>query len=344
MDTYNRSYSIRDWAIRLVLILYDAFAVNASFFLALVVRFYINGKFSELGVPYISAFFSYAPYYTMCALIVFALFQMYNMIWRVAGVNDLKRIIFANLCTFVIQMAGSRIFVRRMPTTYYVIGAVIQFVLVCLIRFIPRILFYEGIQDKKKDAIPAMIIGTGENAMILQDRIRKDASSKERIVCLLDHTSDKGSRRLFNGLPMVYGIEHLSDAIARYKIGCVFIAERSIPDSLREEISKICSKAGVELRDFIIGTERIYGRITLYELMKTANGRVRVTDAGEEHLFETAEQAAMSSSGSAFVKSVEAKGDMLDITVAKTVPSDNSGDDEWKKKYKEENGEEVTFF
>ena len=32
MDTYNRSYSIRDWAIRLVLILYDAFAVNASFF------------------------------------------------------------------------------------------------------------------------------------------------------------------------------------------------------------------------------------------------------------------------------------------------------------------------
>lgn len=158
MDLGYSQNSIRNWAIKLTLALYDAFAVNTSFFLALVVRFYINGKFSELGVPYISAFFSFAPYYTVCALIIFALFNMYNMIWRVAGINDLKRILLANVCTFLVQYIGSHVFVRRMPTSYYIIGAIIQLVLVCLIRFIPRILFYEGFQEKKKDAVPAMIL------------------------------------------------------------------------------------------------------------------------------------------------------------------------------------------
>ncbi len=344
MNTFSRSYSIRNRAVTSVLILYDIFAVNASFFLALVVRFYLNGKFSELGVPYISAFFSFAPYYTICALIVFALFRMYNMIWRVAGVNDLKRIILANICTFVIQMAGSRIFVRRMPTTYYVIGAVIQLALVCLIRFIPRILFFEGFQDRKRDAIPAMIIGVNDNASVLQDRIRRDASARERIVCMLDYRSGTESRRLFNGLPVVCGTEHMAAAIARYKIGCAFIADRSIPDTVRDEIGKICRESGVELKDFIVGTEKIYGRITLYELMKTANGRVGVTDGSGERIYGTAEQAAMSSDGASYVKTVAARGDMLEVTVARAVTPDDNENDEWKKKYEEENGEEVTFF
>lgn len=243
----------RNWTVKLVLVLYDAFVVNASFFLALVVRFYINGKFSELGVPYISAFFSYAPYYTICALIIFALFQMYNMVWRVAGINDLKRILVANVCTFLVQIIGSRLFVRRMPTTYYVIGAMIQLLLICLIRFIPRLLFYEGWQERKKDAIPAMIVGIGPDAAILQDKVRRDTTGKEKIVCLLDHSSKKDSKRLFNGVPVIYGIDNMEETIKHYGIGCVFIADRSLTGSVRREIASICSTNGVELKNFIIG-------------------------------------------------------------------------------------------
>lgn len=243
----------RNWAVKLLLLLYDAFIVNASFFLALVVRFYINGKFSELGVPYISAFFSYAPYYTVCALIIFALFQMYNMVWRAAGINDLKRILVANVCTFLVQVIGSRIFVKRMPTTYYVIGAMIQLLLICLIRFIPRLVFYEGWQERKKDAVPAMIIGVGPDAAILQDKIRRDVTGKEKIACLLDYSTKSDSKRLFNGVPVIYGIDNMAEAIKRYGIGCVFIADRSLTGSVRREIASICSTNGVELKNFIIG-------------------------------------------------------------------------------------------
>ena len=253
MRTFHIHNEIRNWVIKLVLVIYDAFVVNASFFLALVVRFYINGKFSELGVPYISAFFTFAPYYTLCALVIFALFQVYNMIWRVAGINDLKRLLLANVCTFLVQIIGSRLFVKRMPTTYYVIGAMIQLLLICLIRFIPRLLFYEGWQERKKDAIPAMIIGIGPDAAILQDKVRKDTTGKEKIVCLLDYSTKKDSKRLFNGVPVIFGLDNMPEAIKRYGIGCVFIADRSLTGTMRRDIAAICSANGVELKNFIIG-------------------------------------------------------------------------------------------
>jgi len=247
------SNKTRNRLAKLVLGIYDVFVVNASFFLALVVRFYMNGQFSELGIPYISAFFRYSPYYTICALIIFSLFQMYNMVWRVAGINDLKRILAANVCTFLVQVIGSRLFVRRMPTTYYVIGAMIQLFLICLIRFIPRLLFYECWQERKKDAIPAMIIGIGPDAAILQDKVRRDVTGKEKIVCLLDYSTKKDSKRLFNGVPIIYGIGNMAEAIKRYGIGRVFIADRSLTGTIRRDIASICSTNGVELKNFIIG-------------------------------------------------------------------------------------------
>lgn len=246
---------IENWGIRLALVLYDVFAVNASFFVALVVRFYINGQFSELAVPYISAFFSFAPYYTICALIVFCLFRMYIMVWRAAGINDLKMIFLANVCTCIIQVVGTVLFVRRMPVTYYVIGTVIQLSLVCLIRFIPRLLFHEGFQEKiSKDAIPTMIVGVGTNAMILQDQIRRGVMGKERLVCLLDYESDRGIKRVFNGLPVVYGVDNMAAVIRKYRVGCVYITERSISEEVRAGIKAVCTETGVEMHDFIIGT------------------------------------------------------------------------------------------
>lgn len=253
MNIIKSSKTIRALLIKFILVVYDVFSVNISFFIALVVRFYVNHSFSNIGIRYVPAFFQFAPYYTVCALIIFALFHMYNMVWRVAGINDLKRILVANVCTFLVQVVGSRVFVRRMPTTYYVIGAAIQLVLVCLIRFIPRLLFYEGWQEKKRGAIPAMIVGVGPDAAILQDKVRKDTAGKEKIVCLLDYSQKRDSKRLFNGVPIIYGVDNIGEAINRYGIGCVFIADRSLTGAMKRDIASICSTNGVELKNFIIG-------------------------------------------------------------------------------------------
>lgn len=337
--------SIREWIIKLILVLYDAFVVNIAFFMALIVRFYLNGSFSEIGLGYLPDFFKFAPYYTVCSIIIFFVFHMYDMVWRAAGLDDLKRILVANICTCIVQVAGTLAFTRRMPITYYVIGMVIQVVMVCLIRFIPRMLFFEGIQGKNtKDSVPSMIVGIGDNTIILQDKMRRNQVGKKKAVCILDYSYESGGNKLFNGLPIIQGIENMGTAIQKYAIGYVFIAERSLRDETYERISSICDEMGVELRDFTIDTEQRYGKITLFELMKVITGKVKVIDEGKEQQFEDGIQACKAMDGSTFVKKVEAENGLLTVSIEKNHVSNTQDNSNWMQKYEEEYNEEVTFF
>ena len=53
---------------------------------------------------YLTAFWQFAPFYTVLAIAVFAAFRLYGGMWRYAGINDMNRIILANLCTSVVQI------------------------------------------------------------------------------------------------------------------------------------------------------------------------------------------------------------------------------------------------
>ena len=64
---------IRWFFLRLALVVFDIFAVNFAYFSALIVRFYVASEFNEWAVRYIPAFLKFAPYYTVCCLVIFAL-------------------------------------------------------------------------------------------------------------------------------------------------------------------------------------------------------------------------------------------------------------------------------
>ncbi len=345
MSGRQANISMKQYAIKLLITMYDIFAINIAFFSALVIRFYINGRFSELAIPYIGAYFRFTPYYTIISIIIFALFQMYNMAWRYTGFNDLKRIALANLITLIIQVLGSILFVRRMPITYYAIGGIIQFTLVCLVRFLPRVIFYETIQDKtSSETIPVMIIGAGENARVLQDNIIRDTSKKEKPVCILDYTPANRKKKAFNGVPLIYGIDKLTDSIKKYKIGCVYISDSNVSEAFRRDLNSMCSEMSVELRTFIIGSERTYGKIVFSELMKVTSGEVKLIEGEQECIFKKPEIAEKSVGEVAFVNNVEAKDNRLVVTIKRETNNLDKETSEWIKKYEEENGEEVTFF
>ncbi len=120
----------RDWWI----VALDVIAVNAAHFLALLIRYYVDLEFLEKAAHHLTAFLTFAPFYTVLCVIVFAVFRLYGGMWKYAGLNDLNRIIAASLTTVVIQVAGTMMSVGRMPMTYYFIGALIQFVLIASIR------------------------------------------------------------------------------------------------------------------------------------------------------------------------------------------------------------------
>ena len=117
------------------LVLLDIISVNLSYFMTLLIRFYVNNQFRPTVSFYLSDFCHFAPFYTVACLVIFSFFRLYGNIWRYAGINDMNRIISANLATALVQVLGTLMFIRRMPITYYVIGAIIQFAMTAATRF-----------------------------------------------------------------------------------------------------------------------------------------------------------------------------------------------------------------
>ena len=99
------------------IVLLDIVAVNAAYFLALMVRLYVNFEWRDVARDYyLPAFLRFAPVYTVLVIIVFMLFRLYGGMWQYAGLNDMNRILGANAITVVIQVVGTWLIMPPMRT------------------------------------------------------------------------------------------------------------------------------------------------------------------------------------------------------------------------------------
>ena len=335
------------WVIlRLLLVLFDIFAVNFAYFIALVVRFYVNHEFDEFGLKYIPAFLDFAPWYTLCCLIIFAAFKLYNSRWKYAGLNDLNRIISACILTCMVQIVGSLVFVLRMPITYYFIGAVIQFGMIAVSRFSYRLFLLERSRVrslKSATSIPVMIVGCGETSSVVRRHMERDNENMAQPVCLVDlHGKEYGN--MLGGLPVINGVEQMEDAITKYGVECVILADSTMSAEARKTIRQLCAKKDVQLQDFsgFFGEGR--GRVTLRNLLEYAKGEVELVVDGSSQRFLDAEQAMLSVNGKYVVKSVFAKENCLVIELQQDILVPNDVKEDWVSDYKKETGEDVSFF
>lgn len=156
--------------VTLYLVLYDITAVNVSYFAALWLRFDL--RYSEIPTFYLIPFCRFAPVYTLFCIILFNYFHLYSSIWRFASYTELGRTIIASVISAVFHGVGISLVFHRMPVSYYLFGALIQFMLVLGIRFSYRFVLLERearfSKGSKQERI--MLIGAGNaGQMILRD-------------------------------------------------------------------------------------------------------------------------------------------------------------------------------
>lgn len=223
-------------------ILLDIIAVNAAYFLALLVRFFVGGKFyaSLRELPYLYS--KFAPFYTFICIAVFFLFKLYGGMWRYAGLNDINRIVIANAITFVVQVVGTLIFVQRMPLTFYFIGAALQFLFVVIIRFAYRIIMVERSRISRKQA-DALVVGSGEEAHYILRLLNNGIVY--RPLCVVDKNN---SGRLMDGLPVYDSLEEALEK--HYRIDYVFIADTSLDSKEKGAIYDFCKEKELSVRDY----------------------------------------------------------------------------------------------
>ena len=171
--------------------------------------------------------------------------------WRYAGLNDMNRIITANLVTVVLQVAASigvlallpESQASRMPFSYYVIGAVIQFIFVVLIRFSHKILLAEKtkIASRKVETVPVLVVGSNELGRKIVHHL--EDNTVFRAVAIVG----KDSGRMMDGVPVI-STDEIEKTVSEKGIKAVFIAEKELTKEQRDQIRHAAKD--IEINDF----------------------------------------------------------------------------------------------
>ena len=229
-----------------VLMLYDVVAVNLAYFLALWIRF--DCKFSSIDERYLQNYIHFAAIYTVFCLGVFWALHLYKSIWRYASFTELMRVLTSSFLTAVFHAVAITLLFGRMPASYYLFGALIQFLLIIGVRFSYRFILLERSRRSiSRSADPTMLIGAGSaGQMILRDIIRAKETDLD-VKCIIDDNPNKRNRYL-EGVPIVGGREDILVSVEKYRIKKILVAIPSASAEDQREILNICNETGCELK------------------------------------------------------------------------------------------------
>lgn len=275
----------------------DIVAVNISYYLALLIRFYVNFRLRPVAVDrYLPAFIGFAPFYTGLSLIIFMMWRLYGGLWRYAGINDMNRIIGASLCTTVVQVAGTSLFFTRMPITYYLIGAVLQFGFVVAIRFGYRVLLVEKRRLRRGERINTVVVGSGENGRRVVKNLEESELYRPVTIYSSSTSSSHPSSATMDGIPIV-------GELKLENVGALFIADPLMSGEERTKIKEQCGER-IEFHDYTGYFSNLGGRLSLTELMSVVKGPVVIELDGVEKSYEDGTAALRSLSDKYEIKEI----------------------------------------
>lgn len=257
--------------ITIYLIAYDVVAVSLSYFFALLLRF--DFAFTRIPTVYLLPWEYFAPFYAVVCVAVFWRLRLYKSIWRFASYTELQRIIIASIITTIMHVIGVTIVVTfiapqlgytltRMPFSYYIVGAMTQFVLVTTVRFSYRFVLLVRAKKRKDEIIPVMVFGAGSASTLTIREIRRNDQLKEDVVCIIDDNPNKWNRDI-DGVPIIGGRNLIPEAVVKYGIKKIYIAVPSISSKERKKIIDICKDTGCELKTLPGVYQLMLGNVTV---------------------------------------------------------------------------------
>ena len=255
--------------VSLGLLLYDALAVNAAYFLALWLRY--DMRYSAIPPEYLAAFLRFAPVYTAVCLAVFFLLRLYNSLWRFASFNELARSLGAAAITCVFHWVGMNAFVCRMPVAYYVIGALGQFLMVTAIRFAYRFVRLLSASRRKiaRAVHNALIIGAGAAGQAVLRELKTSEAADAVPRCIIDDDPNKWGRTI-DGVPVVGGREVIAETAERYGVDQILIAIPTLSMQERGRLLTLCSETGCQLKTLPALYQLANGEVSLNKLRPVA--------------------------------------------------------------------------
>ena len=246
------------------LAIYDIAAVSLSYLAALWIRFDL--KYSMIEQYHLIAWRRFAPIYAVFCLIVFWQLRMYKTIWRYASYNELVRTIAASAVCFVFHTVGITVLHHRMPMSYYIIGPILQFIMVLGIRFSYRfILLEKSKRANREKTFNVMLIGAGEAGQLILRDITKARETQDQVKCIIDDNPNKWGRYI-DGVPVIGGRNKIVSVAEEYQINKIYLAIPSATAKQRRDILEICKETNCELKNLPGIYQLVNGEITVRSL------------------------------------------------------------------------------
>ena len=244
--------------ISLALMLYDFVAVCGSYFLALFLRF--DCVYSAIPQEYIVPYNKFILPYGVGCIVVFLLAKMYNSVWRYASYTEFVRTLAGSLLTSVAHTVLITVLLRRMPISYYMMGAFFQFVFLIGARFGFRFIriFRLRHESASENGKRIMMIGAGNAAQMILREMTLATEINDRVVCIIDDNPNKWHRYL-SGIPIVGGRDEILSAVEKYHVDEIYLAIPSATAEQKRDILAICSETNCKLKQlpglyqFVVG-------------------------------------------------------------------------------------------
>lgn len=240
---------------RILLLLWDAICINACSFLALFMRYDLNiDRFMKSGITvdypqgYVATLQEMMLLNTIVTLVIFALFRLYNSLWRYAGIGEVLNIVLASGVSGVIHFLTIFGTYRRMPRSYFVIYILLLFITTLTVRFSYRIvrLIYKS-NSHGKGMRTTLIIGAGEACNVVIHELKMSDNLDSRICGIIDDDKSKHGTYI-QGVKVVGGRDRIVPVAEENHVNEIIVAMPSAPKRQVKEILEICQQTESELK------------------------------------------------------------------------------------------------
>ena len=146
------------------------------------------------------------------------------------------------------------------------------------------------------------------------------------------------------GVPVMGGIGSIPQAIRKYKVDRVLLADAMLPSEMRIAVKEACKKMEVSVQDFSSYFQRAPIKIPLKVLLEYVEAPVVIETGRERVRFDSLSQEARNIFEKYIITSVYTEADTLCIRIIQDVLCPNDVQADWVQDYQKETGENISFF
>ncbi len=250
----------------LLLIIFDIIIINAVSFFSLYIRF--DFRFMDIEPAFWNTLIKMMPWYTITALLCFALCKLYSSLWRFASVQEVFNVLTGVTLSSIVQGIIMYIFDMKVPRSYYFYNYVFLLICITASRFGYRILRHlnsERRTKKSDNRYSTMVIGAGSAGTMIINELISSSYLSDKVQCVIDDDPNKHGRYI-HGIKVIGGRESIKDAVEKYNISDIIIAIPSAPADERRSIIEICNSTGCQLKILPGMYQMVKGEVTVSNL------------------------------------------------------------------------------